>query len=299
MKVFDFIQHEKNISTVNKSAEIVDRLGKFDPKSREVQNYNDELRHQLELRGKDFEQQFEFILQQMSKNAVTPDLQTRAMLFSKSVLDQELDQATISLKKLVDSKMMYSHTQVKVEDLNSFFEQCLKKDNFDGLAHLASYVERYQIDISKWEMSRFRSAIDFYLNHSFDINKLLTFSRFYIHFANSQLVNSSEFSNVFGELESLVDMNALFSYLVEKVGTKTFIDPMTKEDPIQNLIEFFAQPEIQEISKLSNEGTTFISIGDIAKYLGNHLEGSFKKTSDVILKYQASSISSQVIQQLK
>jgi hypothetical protein len=166
------------------------------------------------------------------------------MLFSKSVYEQDLDQATVNLKKLVDSKMMYSHTQVKVDDLSSFFEQCLKKDNFDGLAHLASYVERYQVNISAWEMSRFRSAIDFYLNHSFDINKLLTFSRFYIHYANSQLVNQADFQNVFGELESLVDMNALFGYLVDKVGTKTFIDPTTKEDPLQNLIEFFAQPEV-------------------------------------------------------
>ena len=290
MKVYDFIQHEKNVTVVNKSAQIVERLNKFDPTSRDAKNYNDELRLQLELKGKDFEKQFEFILQQMNKNAVTPDLQTRAMLFQKSVLDQDLDQATVSLKKLVDSKMIYSHTQVKVEDLSSFFKQCLKKDNFDGLAHLASYVERYQVNISTWEISRFRSAIDFYLNHSFDINKLLTFSRFYIHYANSQLVNNAEFQNVFGELESLVDMNALFGYLVEKVGTKTFIDPMTKEDPLQNLIEFFAQPDVQEISKLSNEGTTFISTGDIAKYLGNHLEapGSFRKSSDVILKYQAS-----------
>lgn len=92
-------------------------------------------------------------------------------------------------------------------------------------------------------------------------------------------------------------MNALFGYLVEKVGTKTLIDPMTKEDPIQNLIEFFAQKEIQEISQMSHEGTTFISSGDIAKYLANHLDapGSFKKTSEVILKFQdgqGSSISS-------
>ena len=85
-------------------------------------------------------------------------------------------------------------------------------------------------------------------------------------------------------------MNALFGYLVDKVGTKTFIDPATKEDPIQNLMEFFAQPEVQEICKMSQEGTTFISSGDVSKYLSNHLDapGSFKKTSDVIFKNQDS-----------
>jgi len=139
--------------------------------------------------------------------------------------DQDLDQATINLKKLVESKVVYSHSPVKVSDLNQFFEKSLAKDNFDGLAHLASYIERYQIDISRWEVSRFRSAIDFYLNHSFDINKILTFSRYYMRFANSKLQSSSEFQDVFGDLEALVDMNALFGYLVEKVGTKTFIDP--------------------------------------------------------------------------
>ena len=217
--------------------------------------------------------------------------------------DQDLDQATINLKKLVDSRVVYSHSPVKVSDLNQFFEKSLAKDNFDGLAHLASYIERYQVDISKWEVSRFRSAIDFYLNHSFDINKILTFSRYYMMFAKSKLQSSGEFQDVFGDLEALVDMNALFGYLVEKVGTKTFIDPQTKEDPIQNLMEFFAQKEIQDISKMSQEGTTFISSGDIAKYLSNHLDsaGSFKKTADVILKYQDSQpqISSLIIQKLR
>jgi len=44
MKVYDFIQHEKNVTVVNKSAQIVERLNKFDPTSRDAKNYNDELR---------------------------------------------------------------------------------------------------------------------------------------------------------------------------------------------------------------------------------------------------------------
>jgi len=50
---------------------------------------------------------------------------------------------------------------------------------------------------------------------------------------------------------------------------------------------------------MSQEGTTFVSSGDISKYLSNHLDapGSFKKTADIILKYQDSQpqISSLVI----
>jgi hypothetical protein len=96
-------------------------------------------------------------------------------------------------------------------------------------------------------------------------------------------------------------MNALFGFLVDKVGTKTFIDPVTKEDPLLNLVDFFAQPSIQKISRQSSEGTTFINSKDIAKYLGNHFDsaGSFKKTSDVILNFQNSQIPALVIQELK
>ena len=52
---------------------IVDRLEKFNPKSTKISNYNDELRLQLELNGKDFESQFNYVLQQIKANGVSPD----------------------------------------------------------------------------------------------------------------------------------------------------------------------------------------------------------------------------------
>jgi hypothetical protein len=39
-------------------------------------------------------------------------------------------------------------------------------------------------------------------------------------------------------------MRELFTYLVGKVGSKTFIDPLTKEEPILNLMKFFVQKEV-------------------------------------------------------
>jgi hypothetical protein len=56
------------------------------------------------------------------------------------------------------------------------------------------------------------------------------------------------------------------------------------------LIDFFGQPDVQEICKLSSEGTTFISSEDVAKYLVNHLSSntSFKSVSKTILKYDES-----------
>ena len=78
---------------------------------------------------------------------------------------------------------------LKGSDLKNFFEASLRKDNFDGLAHLASYVERNHVSTKDWDIGKFRSALDFYLNHTFDLNKVLTFSRFYVQHANSRLAS--------------------------------------------------------------------------------------------------------------
>ena len=106
-------------------------------------------------------------------------------------------------------------------------------------------------------MSKFRSALDFYLNESFDLNKVLTFIRYDVHFAKSSLVHATEdkeetFQKTFGQLEDLVDITALFSFITERLGTRTMIDPVSRQDPILNLIEFFCDKNVNEIGKLSS-----------------------------------------------
>jgi len=76
---------------------------------------------------------------------------------------------------------------INTKDLENFFEKSLKRDNFDGLGHLANYISKNQIDISRWDIGMFRPALNFYLNDSFNLNKILTFTRFYVHYANSAL----------------------------------------------------------------------------------------------------------------
>ena len=122
----------------------------------------------------------------MKKNGVRPDAQTSALLFSKNLHFNNIYQANLNLAEVLNSPHQY-FSLIKVNDLKTFFEQSLNRDNFDGLGHLANYIERNHIDISRWEIGRFRSALDFYLNHTFDINKILTFTRFYIHYANCAL----------------------------------------------------------------------------------------------------------------
>ena len=111
---------------------------------------------------------------------------------------------------------------------------------------------------------------------------------------------------VFGQLENLVDMRELFSHLVARVGSQTFIDPHTKSDPVESLIDFFTSPEVQAISHLSAEGTTSINMADICTYLINHADqaNSFSKVTKVMLKLDSSSqgsaqFSSEMIQKLK
>jgi len=43
-------------------------------------------------------------------------------------------------------------------------------------------MEKNSIDISNWDLNRFRPALDFYLNSSFNIDNVLTFSKFYTYF---------------------------------------------------------------------------------------------------------------------
>jgi hypothetical protein len=80
-------------------------------------------------------------------------------------------------------------------------------------------------------------------------------------------------------------MKALFSHLVDKIGTKTFIDPQTKQDPMVNLIEFYSRSDVQQVSRLSEEATTSVSSKDMAKYLINHLDepSTFERITDSVL----------------
>ena len=82
---------------------------------------------------------------------------------------------------------------------------------------------------------------------------------------------------------------------------------MTKEDPIQNMIDLFTQSEIQAICKLSIEGTTFLNHDDITKYLMNHVDAnkSFDKLSQTMIKMEetdsidSQSFSNSIISSLK
>jgi hypothetical protein len=100
------------------------------------------------------------------------------------------------LKRVLDQTIQGGLSKIDVKDLETFYEKSLLVDNFDGLGHLMNYVQLKNVDVSSWNVSKFRPALDYYLNHSFDINKILTFLRFYVAFAQGNLKQTGLSSNV-------------------------------------------------------------------------------------------------------
>lgn len=143
----------------------------------------------------------------MRKNGVAYDQETHSLLFMRDAILGELDQANEHLLKMLTSNNRSPFALLEASDLNIFYTKSLKNDNFDGLGHLINYIEQNDIQINEWDITRFRSAVNFYLNHSFDVSKLLTFVRYYVAFGDSCLKNGSgltdkdRFDEVFGELE--------------------------------------------------------------------------------------------------
>jgi len=105
-------------------------------------------------------------------------------MFAIAMSQGNIENASVMLKKVQQNGTQAIIASSRLED---FFEQCLKIDNFDGLAYLADYVEGNNVDTTAWDLNRFRSALNFYLNHSFNLNKIMTFTRFYVHQAKLAL----------------------------------------------------------------------------------------------------------------
>jgi hypothetical protein len=301
-KDFAFIE-----DPVEQAFEVAASITKFDPKSKCVDNFNDELRVLVsqQRHGQDKQSEMNFVLKQMKQNGVKPNDVTNALLFSRAVHGGDIKDGNILLKKGVAA--------LDQSDLQAFFDKSVRNDNFDGLGHLINYVEANSISTAGWDINKFRPALEFYLNHSFDLQKLLTFTRFYAHSLNCALAShnitadssvsekQAVFEATFGKVESLVDMNALFEHLVAKVGNRTLVDPVSRQDPMMALIEFFTQPSVMEVSRFSQQGTTFISNDSMAEYLVNHLTttNGFDNLASTVIRLNSDDFSSNVLDHLR
>jgi hypothetical protein len=59
-------------------------------------------------------------------------------------------------------------------------------------------------------------------------------------------------------------MRSLFSHLVSKLGSKEAIDPITKEDSLWKIVNFFSQSIVQDISKSAENNHNSLNPRDVA-----------------------------------
>jgi hypothetical protein len=120
-------------------------------------------------------------------------------------------------------------------------------------------------------LHKFHSMLDFYLNHNFDLSKVMIFCKFYCQFYSDTLkrelpqiihaqqkpgtldeLQLSQLSRAFAKHDSLVDMRALSKFLVRKTGSKHIIDPLTREDSLASIVSMFTQnADVYQASSLS------------------------------------------------
>ena len=152
--------------------------------------------------------------------------------------------------------------------LRQFYEQSLQSSNFSGLGHMMSYLEKYGVDISEWSMGSFKGPLEYSLNTRFNLSSVLVFTKYYTYFHDcrlrkeinkldttplSQLTENEKYAlnaRVFNT-PALVDMRALFGFLVQNLGTKSAIDPVSKEDALWRIVDFFSQRAITELTPFS------------------------------------------------
>lgn len=320
-RVHDFIERgagkstDSKIDTQLKVKDMIDRMQKFDPTSSDIMNYNDELRLQLAILGAQtindqslVQSQVNFISEQMKENQVSHDAQTESLMFQLNVGLGKLERANQNLRNVLKTPSATQYTQIEAGNLEKFFEASLQSDNFEGLASLINYLEANAVDIAQWDMTRFRSALDFYLNHSFNLNNVLTFTRFYSHHVRSALsqpnlanVNfkevdaaalASAHQEVFGQVEGTVDIGALFSDLVARTGSQILLDPISKKEPLADLVELFARQDVAALSMMSEHGTTFLADEDVCKYYSNRFgqPNSFRRMMSQAMKAPESTV---------
>ena len=116
---------------------------------------------------------------------------------------------------------------------------------------------------------------------------MLIFTKYYTHYHTcrlgkelrqlnkpiSKLSEAEKFelnSKVFNS-QSLVDMRTLFGYLVQNLGTKQVIDPVTKEDALWRIVDFFTQKGIKGIASFGETSFNTLSDNDLSQYLANRI----------------------------
>ena len=80
---------------------MAERILKFDASSKNVENYNEELKMLVSVKAES--SQFKYVLDQMAKNKVEASVETFSHLFHRTVNEGQLEEANLNLKKVVSA----------------------------------------------------------------------------------------------------------------------------------------------------------------------------------------------------
>lgn len=122
--------------------------------------------------------QFEFVFDALNKNSLPTTPLIRARMFEYLAVRNDVEQANTQLDRLTHD-MTELESPVDPHYLRYHLNNCLKLDQIDGIAYLTNYFERYNVDVSDMPLHRFHSMLDYYLNHNFDLSKVMIFCKFY------------------------------------------------------------------------------------------------------------------------
>ena len=186
---------------------------------------------------------FEFLLKAAKEQ--TPEV--RARTFEFATLRNGFEMANTQLKHLSNE----NKNLIDKRYLHNYFEACMDSDNLDGLAYLTHYCEKHNVDVGSWDFERVRPALNHYLNGDFNASKVLAIVKFYTHYHQCRLQKTDigetdqdrhvAQQRIFGTSEDVVDMKALFHFMVKSLGSQALVDPLSKEDALWPLIDFFTK----------------------------------------------------------
>ena len=174
--------------------------------------------------------QFEFVFDVVKEKRIELTPKIRGHMFEYLVLRNDFELANSQLKFLTND-MTEKHSPIDKRFLSIYLKNCLSNDKIDGIAYIVNFSRRYNVDCSKMPIHKFHSMLDFYLNHSFDMSKVMVFCKFYRKFYDDKMASVLLSKNkknkhsyiylrnkIFGDNEDLVDMRALSKFLVTKTG---------------------------------------------------------------------------------
>lgn len=125
-----------------------------------------------------------YVAQLIQKNGALKNAQTNARLFEFAVVSGNADFANQNIKQLVSlsSNDRPRYSLIDPAMLNQFYEKSLLQNNFNGLGHMMTYLEQYNLDISEWNLAKFKTPLDFNLNVKPNLSNVLIFTKYYTYF---------------------------------------------------------------------------------------------------------------------